>query len=68
MFFFSLTASREPNIACESLCILSMNIAGKYGKSTRDFEHKQMRRNCYQQERIEDHNIQSRVRQGTALR
>ena len=31
-------------------------------------EHKQMRRNCYQQGRMEDHSIQRRVRQGTAVR
>ena len=30
-------------------------------------EHKQMRRNCYQQGRMEDHSIQCRVRQGTAV-
>ena len=30
-------------------------------------EYKQMRRNCYQQGRMEDHSIQCRVRQGTAM-
>ena len=31
-------------------------------------EHKQMRKNCYQQGRMEDRSIQRRVRQGTAVK
>ena len=44
-----------------------MRMAGKRLPISRN-EHKQMRRNCYQQGRMEDHSIQRRVRQGTAVR
>ena len=44
-----------------------MRMAGKRLPIYRN-EHKQMRRNCYQQGRMEDHSIQRRVRQGTAVR
>ena len=44
-----------------------MRMAGKRLPICRN-EHKQMRRNCYQQGRMEDHSIQRRVRQGTAVR
>ena len=43
-----------------------MRMAGKRLPICRN-EHKQMRRNCYQQGRMEDHSIQRRVRQGTAV-
>ena len=43
-----------------------MRMAGKRLSIYRN-EHKQMRRNCYQQGRMEDHSIQRRVRQGTAV-
>ena len=43
-----------------------MRMAGKRLPICRN-EHKQMRRNCYQQRRMEDHSIQRRVRQGTAV-
>ena len=44
-----------------------MRMAGKRLPIYRN-EHKQMRRNCYQQGRMEDHSIQRRVRRGTAVR
>ena len=51
------------------MTIVEQRIVRFYGHVRRHDrnEHKQMRRNCYQQGRMEDHSIQRRVRQGTAM-
>ena len=46
--------------------VLYRELAGKRLPICRN-EHKQMRRNCYEQGRMEDHSIQRRVRQGTTI-